>query len=328
MAKSRRLEDRLAALEEVRLDPTSERSHGALQKALTTKTNHVVGRAAEIIGDFQLMTLEPDLVAAFERYMVNGQKTDPGCIAKTAIVNALYRMEAHQLDVYLKGIGHRQLEPVYGGREDTAAKLRGVSALALVRINYPSAMLQLAHLLADPESDARIAAARAIGDAGNVVSGEPLLRYKALIGDAHPQVLCECFGALLHLAPDTSLAFVAGFLRRDPAHPGAHTGAASGPVAEAAAVALGESQLVQAFPFLEAAWEDARGDAEMRQTLLLAIALLRHERPLGFLLNLLGEDMPTAQQAFAALRMYQAEPRIWEQVEAALRKFGRTALLE
>lgn len=315
MGRARRLEDRLAALEDLRLAPTSEESLSALRAALTTKTNHVVARAAEIAGDYQLLSLEPDLVEAFERFMVNGQKTDPGCAAKTAIVDALYRMESHQPDVYLKGIGHVQLEPVYGGREDTAAKLRGTSALALVRTNHPNVMLQLAQLLADPESDARIAAARAIGYAGNIEAGEPLLRYKALVGDGHPQVLCDCFGALLQLTPDASLSFVASFLHRD-----------NLAVAEAAAVALGESQLVQAFPFLEAAWEDAL-DAELRQTLLLAIALLRHERPLSFLLGLLGKPGAAADHALAALRMYRTEPRIWEQVETALRKHGRTDLL-
>lgn len=315
MGKSRRLEDRLAALEELRQAPTSEASRAALQRTLTTKTNHVVARAAEIVGDYQLTELESDLVDAFERFMVNGQKTDPGCTAKTAIVDALYRMEAHQPDVFLKGIGHIQLEPVYGGKEDTAAGLRGTSALGLVRINYPNVMLQLAQLLADAESDARIAAARAIGYSGNVEAGEPLLRFKALMGDTHPQVLCDCFGALLRLTPEASLSFVASFLHGD-----------DGPVGESAAVALGESQLVQAFPFLEAAWEDTF-DAEMRQTILLAIALLRHERPLDFLLELLRESEATAKQALAALRMYQDDDRIWQQVEAALRRYGRTALL-
>jgi HEAT repeat protein len=316
MGRTRRLEDRLAALEEVRLAPTSEQNLRVLQKALTTKTNHVVGRAAEIAGDYQLLSLELHLVTAFDRFMVNAPKTDPGCVAKAAIVDALYRMEAHQPDVYLKGIGHVQLEAVWGGKEDTAAGLRGASALALVRINYPNVMLQLAQLLADPESDARIAAARAIGYAGNTEAGEPLLRYKALVGDEHPQVLCDCFGALLQLTPEASLSFVASFLQRDDVA-----------VAEAAAVALGESQLVQAFPFLETAWEDAIG-TEMRQTLLLAIALLRHERPLNFLLGLLAKPGSTADHAFAALRMYRSEARIWRRVEEALREYERLDLLE
>lgn len=305
MSRSQRLEDRLADLEALRGDPTSPESLRALQKALTSKVNHVVGRAAEIAGDYQLTELEPDLVQAFERFMVNPQKTDPACIAKTAIAEALYRMESYQTDLFLQGIGHVQMEPVFGGREDTAAKLRGICALGLVRINYPNVMLELAQLLADSEADARIAAARAIGYAG-LEAGVPLLRFKVLSGDPHPQVLCECFSALLQLAPESSLAFVAGFLQRD-----------DRALQEAAAVALGESHLVQAFPFLETAWEDAV-DGELRRMLLLAIALLRHERALEFLLSLVEQGGTRADEALAALRIYKDEERIWARVEAVL----------
>lgn len=312
MAKSRRLEERLHDLNALRSDPTAGESLAALQKALTTKTNHVVARAAEIAGEFLLNDLEPDLVQAFARFMTNPVKTDPGCAAKTAIAEALYRMEAYQAEVFLQGIGHVQLEPVYGGREDTAANLRGVSALGLVRIHYPNVMLLLAQLLADAESDARIAAARAIGYAG-MDAGVPLLRFKVLTGkvltgDAHPQVLCECFNALIRLDPEPSLAFVAGFLQHE-----------ARALQEAAAVALGESQMVQAFHFLEAAWEDTI-DAELRQSYLLAIALLRHERALAFLLELVKEDGRRGEEALAALHMYRDDPRVWERVEMALRE--------
>ncbi|MGC9468581.1 MAG: HEAT repeat domain-containing protein [Anaerolineae bacterium] len=309
MGRSQRLEDRLAALADLRHDPTSPETLAALRKALTSKVNHIVARAAEIAGDFRLGELEPDLVSAFDRFMVNATKTDPGCAAKASIVEALYKMEAYQPDVYLQGIGHVQPEPVYGGKEDTAAKLRGVSALGLVRIGFPGVMLLLAQLLADPESDARIAAARAIGYSG-LSAGVPLLRYKVLIGDAHPQVLIECFSALLQLEPEPSLSFIAGFLHRD---------GVDVAVQEAAAVALGESHLVKAFPFLETAWEDAR-DPELRQTLLLAIALLRHERALSFLLALLEKGGPSSERALAALGMYREDERIWERVEEILRK--------
>jgi HEAT repeat protein len=312
MARSQRLEDRLAALEELRRNPTSPETLAALRKALTSKVNHIAGRAAEIAGDYQLIELEADLVVAFDRFMVNAAKTDPGCIAKTAIVEALYRMEAYQADVFLQGIGHVQLEPVYGGKEDTAAKLRGVSALGLVRINYPNVMLSLAQLLADPESDSRIAAARAIGYAG-LEAGVPLLRFKVLTGDPHPQVLCECFSALLQLDPEPSLSFVASFLQQEDLA-----------IQEAAAVALGESQLALAFPFLETAWEDAR-DPELRQALLLSVALLRHERALCFLLGLLERGGRVAEEALLALRMYRNDERIWSQVEEVLAKRERAA---
>ncbi len=305
MGKSNNLDDRLAALNELRTDPTAPESVAALQKALKSKQNHIVGRAATIAGQFSITTLELELVEAFERFLVNPQKTDPTCAAKTAIVEALYRMEAYQPDVYLHGIGHVQLEPVFGGKEDTAAQLRGLSALGLVRINYPNVMLMLAQLLADPEAEARRAAARAVGYSG-LDAGVPLMRFKVLMGDSDAQVLCECFTALLQLTPEPSLSFVAGFLRQEDMA-----------VRQAAAVALGESQLVQAFPFLETAWEDAR-DGELREVLLLSIALLRHERALGFLLSLLEKGGRAADEALAALGMYREDERVWRRVEAIL----------
>ncbi len=310
MARSQRLEDRLAALGELRADPTSKTTLSELQRALASKTSMVVGRAAEITGEFLISDLERDLVEAFERFMNNPAKVDPGCIAKTAIVEALYRLEAYQPDLYLHAIGHVQMEPVWGGREDTAAKLRGLAALGLVRINTPNVMLLLAQLLADPEADARISAARAIGYAG-LEAGVPLLRFKALGGDEHPQVMAECLSALIQLDPEASLAFVAGFLHSE-----------NRAEQEAAAVALGESHLVQAFPFLEAAWEDA-SDGELRQSLLVSIALLRHERAIDFLLALVARGGRVADEALAALRMYENDRRIWERVDRVLQE--RTA---
>ena len=166
MAKSRRLEDRLVELNNLRNDPTSELTLSELHKALLDKDNFIVTRAAEMAGEFYLETLEPELVRAFDTLYGQPGKTDPGCSAKTAIAETLYRMETYQEDLYLKGISHVQMEPVWGGQVDTAAKLRGTCALGLVRMNYSNVMIPLAHLLADPESDARISAARAIGYAG------------------------------------------------------------------------------------------------------------------------------------------------------------------
>jgi len=306
MAGRRSIEDRLSDLNALRSAPVTEETIRELQRALSSKVNHVVARAAEIVGEFMLSELEPDLVDAFERFMNNAAKIDPGCAAKTAIAEALYRMEAYQPDLLFQGIGHIQQEPVYGGQEDTAAKLRGICGLGLVRIHYPNVMILLAHLLADPEADARISAARAIGYSGKA-EGVPLLRFKALSGDSNPQVLCDCFSSLIVLDPDPSLAFVAGFLQSD-----------SAVFQEAAAVALGESQLVQALPFLETAWEDAV-DVELRRTFLLGIALLRQERAINFLLKLVAEGSQTrSQEALEALAIYREDSSIWVRVEEAL----------
>ncbi|WP_225852694.1 hypothetical protein, partial [Haemophilus parainfluenzae] len=90
------------------------------------------------------------------------------------------------------------------------AKLRGTCALGLVRMNYPMVMVELADLLADPEPEARIAAARAVAYSEQEW-GIALLRLRMKVGDT-PTVLGECLAALLQLAPADSLALARSFL--------------------------------------------------------------------------------------------------------------------
>jgi hypothetical protein len=65
------------------------------------------------------------------------------------------------------------------------------------------------------------------------------LRLKVKIGDGDPQVLSECFMGLLKLALAQSLPLVAEFFDRHEAQ-----------VCAMAALALGESHLLEAFPIL------------------------------------------------------------------------------
>ena len=119
-----------------------------------------------------------------------------------------------------------------GGR-DTAAELRGAAARGLVRMSHPQALSALAELLADPELPARIAAVRAVAYHGGD-SGLPLLRLKVLSGDREPEVLSECFLAMLRISPEVSVEFVERFLDAEEAA-----------IAESAALALGESRAAE-----------------------------------------------------------------------------------
>jgi HEAT repeat protein len=300
------LEDQLTTLHALRAAPITEDTLAQLCKALTDRNSHIVAAAAEIIGEAELADLEPDLVAAFAAFLRNPVKTDPGCQAKIAIANALRVCECAAEAVFLQGVHHVQMEPVWGGQVDTAAPLRGACALGLVQMRSHHALLELAHLLADPESDARIAAARALAYTGDPAS-VPLLRFKVLTGDAHVAVLYECFLALLKLDVETSLGFVATYLKSaDPA------------IAESAALALGESRQESVFAVLRNAWEDTF-DAELRRTLLLALATLRSEPALNYLLDIVrNEARVHADAALAVLRMYERDETIWRQVEKAL----------
>ncbi len=78
MAKKLTLEDKLAALNELREEPASPEATKALGKALESKISFLVARAAEIIRDYDLETFTAPLTRAFERFMVDPAKTDKG----------------------------------------------------------------------------------------------------------------------------------------------------------------------------------------------------------------------------------------------------------
>lgn len=307
MSQPRSLEANLAALDALRADPRSGLTIERLCKALASKSNHLIARAAQMAGEYEIETLERDLAQAFERLLDSPFKADKGCDAKIALAEALYHLGCDRESLFLRGIHHIQLEPVYGGKEDTAARLRAVCALGLVGMNHPQTMVELAHLLADPEMDARIGAVRALAHTQPAAS-VPLLRFKVLIGDVDSRVLYQCFRALLTLSPESSLAFVARFL-----------GDEDVAVGESAAIALGESRLGAAFEFLKAGWERAL-EPSLRRAILYAIAMLRHEQAIDFLLSLVAEGSPAiARGAIAALEMYRQDGHLWRRVEQLVR---------
>jgi HEAT repeat protein len=302
MPKAPKLEATLALLSQIEPDFPGEQAFGILKQVIKSKHAIAVARAAKLVNRMNAHALIPDLVIAFERFMVNAATTDQSCIAKKTIAQTLYRLDYSQEDLFLQGIKHVQMEPVWGGKVDTAPGLRGFCALGLVRMNYPLVMVELADLLADPESEARISAARAIAYTDNS-QGVPLLRLKVKLGDKDPQVLSECFIALLKLAPDSSLSLVAEFLD----HPEAQ-------ISEMAALALGESRIKEAFPVLSQWWERSRAP-ELRRSVLLAIAMLRHNEALEFLLSLVTEGkLSEAKDAVDALDIYRQDNILWQRV--------------
>ncbi|HVK10442.1 MAG TPA: HEAT repeat domain-containing protein, partial [Gemmataceae bacterium] len=229
MAKARRVDAKLQRLRLLRDEPATPGVVAELREFLADKSNLVVAEAAELAGKHGITTLAPDLAAAFARFLVDAAETDMLCRAKIAITDALNRMEADEEETYRAGLRHVQREAAWGGPEDTAGPLRGAAAFALVRMNPRDLLILLADLLADPEKEARSAAAKALGVLGTQAA-IPLLRFKAKAGDKEPEVVVDCLTALMQAAPGESLPFVAGFLT------------AKVEIAEGAALALGESR--------------------------------------------------------------------------------------
>jgi HEAT repeat protein len=301
---ARGIEEQLDALSRLRDEPDIRKVEDELRKALASHRNLLVARAARVAGELELVQLADALVAAFPRFMDDPGKSDKGCLAKTAIAEALYRLEAGCQELFQQGITYVQLEPVYGARVDTAAALRGHCAMALVSTGDPEVMIRLARLLADPEAEARLVAARAIGYSGRS-DGVPLLIHKALSGDSDTGVLGECLASLLAIDAETSLDLVAGFLKSNDAD-----------VVEVAALALGESRLARALPLLRSAWQESIS-AETRKTLLVAIALLRRDEAVEHLLGLISEEPPRdAATAISALAAFGHDSNLVDEIRS------------
>lgn len=298
------LEEHLDRLAELRGQAPSPEGRAEVGKSLSSKMNLPAAKAARIAGEWQAAELTPELVAAFDRFMVKPETTDKRCAAKIEILKALCKLEYSSPAIFRRGLQHVQMEPTWGGSVDTAAEVRALGAMGLAQTDYAEALEEIVPLLLDPQRDARIGAARALA-----VSGLPgaalLLRLKALSGD-EPDVLGECLAALLRTEPAKSLEFVAKFLdHREEA------------VAEAAALALGDSRLENAFEVLRDAFQHTRAQP-LRRTLLLAIALLRRENAIDYLLDLVrdGEGQNSAD-AVAALAMYEKDPNLQERLDRA-----------
>jgi HEAT repeat protein len=275
---------------------------------LAGRSSHGAAKAAEIVGESEIGELVSDLTAAFIRFMDKPVKSDPGCTAKTAITNALYRIAAPEIDVFLQGIRHVQLEPAWGPPVDTAIDLRATSALALIRVGYSDYLAEIADLLADREPAARRAAAQALAYSENPAA-VPLLRLRALMRDDDPQVVSECLLAILKITGKASIDFVARFFN-DP----------SEAMHEAAALALGSSRLREAFPILKE-WTEGPISSSLVRTGLLAIALLKHEEAIDYLLGLVAKASPLqAREAIRALAVYRHDDKLREQAEAVLKR--------
>jgi hypothetical protein len=310
MPKSDPIADAMTRLKSLRADPKSDASLAELSKALSSKANVVVSRAADIIHDAKLSQFIDPLIAAFDRFMVDPTTTDKGCPAKTSIAKALYELEARAETTFLGGIHHVQLEGVWGGNSDTAAELRGICALGLVRCNYRDIMIELGDLIMDPEAPCRIMAARAIAYSEND-AGVPLLRMKVLGGDKNSDVIGECFVALLRLAPRKNVEFVARYMDDE-----------DNDLRQLAILTLGESRLPAALNALtEQFHRDLTGDK--RKPIILAIALTRLPQSVDFLDKVISDEhKQLAIAAIDALKMYRTDGAIKERLSQTIEKRG------
>lgn len=314
MAPRASLDDKLAALRELRGQTLTPEQKVEVRKRIGDRSNLVVAASATIAGESRLTELAKDLEAAFDRMLVDPLKVDKLCRAKIAIVQALDQMEYEATDLFQKAAGHVQFEPVWGGTEDSAPPLRAAAVVALARLEGHRSLPVLVDALADPARDVRIASASALGAVGTEAAGL-ILRFKVRVGDGDPDVLSECLGGLLAVDPRENLALVAGYL--EPSNPAA---------CEAAALALGRSRLPEALAPLKECWPRCFSP-ELRQQVLLAIAVLRRAEAAEHLIQLVAsEEESTAIAGLFSLRIFKGDPRLLERITAVVRDRGDARL--
>lgn len=289
MPGKKAFEQQIAALEALRQSNEPTRVEG-LQKALGHRNNFIVGKAADMARELKLTQLTEALTTALDRFFENPEKTDPQCWAKNAIARALAAFEYQEPAVFLRGMHHIQMEPVWGGQSDTAGTLRATCALALVQCRSLGETELLAHLLeltADKDKSVRLEGARAIEQVGSPAASL-LLRLRAVLGSDEPEVLGACYGGILRLEGLLALPWVAGFL------------VSADETAGEAALAIAATHSLEGFEALRQAFAQAR-DPWWRSVLLSAIALTRQSVAVEFLLDLVRTESLDAEGAIEAI---------------------------
>ncbi len=289
MPGKRQFEQQIATLDALRESSADVRIE-SLRKALANRNNFLAAKAADLTREFNLQELTADLLKAFDRFFENPVKSDPQCWAKNGVSKALAAFELQDPDVFLRGMRHVQLEPVWGGQSDTAGTLRATCALALVQcrsVPEPNLLGHLVDLLADKDKSVRIEVVRAIDQVGSP-SASLLLRLRATLGNDEPEVLGACYRGVLHIEGVSAIPWVARFL------------STADDVAGEAALALAATHSVEAFHALQEQLDKSR-DPWFRSVLLSAIALTRQDEAAEFLLQLVKSESLNAEAAIEAI---------------------------
>ena len=305
-AKRAKVDDELARLRAASADPYSASVADVITSALSSKHARVVSAAAQLIKSRRLEDFTKALQAAYGRFLDDPVKSDPGCQAKLAVLEALDFTESMDDEPFVAATSLVQPEPAWGPPVDTAAPCRARAVLALSRIGHTDLVLIAGTLLADPEVPVRTAAADALTNSG-VRHAAGVLLHKLAIGDEDPLVLLACMSGVLALAPEVALArFVPQLRGRD------------GQPRELAALCLGQSTRADACQALLAALEECVLSKE-RVVLLRALGLHRSDAALDALLRVIdGTNEVDAKAAIRALAPRRFEQGLRARVEQVI----------
>jgi HEAT repeat protein len=303
MPGKRNFEEQIAALDALRQLPDEDRLE-PLRKALGHRNNFIVAKAADLVREARLSQLIPELLNAFDGFLENPVKTDPQCWAKNALSRTLAALDYQEAEVFLRGMRHIQMEPVWGGQSDTAGTLRATCALALVQCRSLTDADLLAHLIelaGDKDKSVRAEAAHAIEQVGSP-SASLLLRLRAILGNDEPEVLGACYSGILRLDGVSAIPWIRRFL------------ASADDSAAEAALAIAGTHSAEGFDVLRESFVKA-DDPWWRSFLLSAIALTRQDEAIEFLLELIRTESLDAEGAVEAILRSMPSSEIIKRLE-------------
>ena len=311
MTAKRKFDDQIAALDALRQLPPAERID-PLRKALSNRNNFIVAKAADLIREFRAKELTPDLLTAFDRFFENAEKTDPQCWAKNALSRTLAAFEHQEPETFLRGMRHIQMEPVWGGRSDTAGTLRSTCALALVQCRTVTEADLLAHLVdlfADKDKTVRREVLKAVTQISSL-SAALLLRARAVLANDEPEVLGACYSGVLSIDGISAIPWVSRFM------------ASADDAAGEAALAISSTNSAEAFECLKEHLLNS-ADPWWRSVLLSAIALCRQEAAFEFLLAQVQTESLYAEGAIEAILRAAPTEEVIERLKDAAKSSPR-----
>jgi hypothetical protein len=237
--------------------------------------------------------------------LIDPLKTDPKCWGKEAISKALNNLGHADSAIFLKGVQHVQMEPVWGGEEDTATTVRATCALALLQctdLTREDKLWPIMRLLTERSPSLRKDAALALESLGGREAAL-LLRIKARMGDNDPTVTGQILESLLRIEREAAVPFAVDLLR-----------SAAPDVREEAALALGASRLTAAVTALKNALSEKHPPLDC-EVLCRALSISRHEEAIEFLLQVVRTRRPNeAVAALDALKLYRDSKEVRNRV--------------
>ncbi len=312
----RGFDEQMAALDALKGRELDAESIALIKKSLANRSNYLVAKAARLVEDAALIDLVPDLIVAYDRFFANAEKTDPQCWAKNALSRALSKLECRDKNVFLRGLRHHQMEPVWGGTSDSAGTLRANCAHALIGcdgLDSQSLLVLLLGPLVDKDKSVRVEAVRALAQLGELAV--PVLRLRALIPGEDAEVLGQCFSALIAVERDDAIPFVAGFLE------------AGDDGAGEAAFALAETHSAEALAALMKC-QQGKTEPSFGEALLSAIALTRLPQAIDFLVGIIEREEREAPAVIEALSRVATGEELRRRVESAVEETGSQRLLK